>query len=197
MKHCSKCDTWKDTSEFSKNRRAKDGLFSWCKKCATKNAMKWQKENSKQVSEYQQAYRKTHPRKDKSKQYPASQKKWRLNNPDKVKEKIKNWFAKHPGKKRELREKYEALHPEDRQARRRGYRARKRNAQGKITPQEWQAILGKYGNKCLKCGKTNIQLTMDHVLPLALGGTHTADNVQPLCMSCNASKNAKHIDYRT
>jgi 5-methylcytosine-specific restriction endonuclease McrA len=29
-----------------------------------------------------------------------------------------------------------------------------------------------------------------------MGGTHTVDNVQPLCGPCNSRKHANHIDYR-
>ena len=32
-KHCNRCDTTRQTSEFSKNRRAKDGLQDQCKEC--------------------------------------------------------------------------------------------------------------------------------------------------------------------
>lgn len=32
-KICSKCENLKRTKEFSKNRRSKDGLQYWCKKC--------------------------------------------------------------------------------------------------------------------------------------------------------------------
>ena len=33
-KSCSKCEKWIDESQFSKNRRGKDGLVGWCKECS-------------------------------------------------------------------------------------------------------------------------------------------------------------------
>lgn len=37
---------------------------------------------------------------------------------------------------------------------------------------------------------------MDHIMPLALGGTNTDDNIQLLCPTCNRSKHAKHpVDF--
>ena len=33
VKRCSKCGLAKDESEFHKNKRRKDGLQDWCKKC--------------------------------------------------------------------------------------------------------------------------------------------------------------------
>ena len=54
----------------------------------------------------------------------------------------------------------------------------------------------RYGNKCLACGRSDVALTVDHVVPLSRGGTDTEDNIQPLCFSCNASKGTKTADYR-
>lgn len=53
-----------------------------------------------------------------------------------------------------------------------------------------------YGNVCVCCGAKG-RLTVDHVIPLCLGGSNTIDNIQPLCRSCNPSKGIKIIDYRT
>ena len=33
MKHCNKCDTTKDLTEFSKRSRSADGLQALCKDC--------------------------------------------------------------------------------------------------------------------------------------------------------------------
>ncbi len=33
MKHCTKCDNWKNESEFGKDRQTKDDLKCWCKEC--------------------------------------------------------------------------------------------------------------------------------------------------------------------
>ena len=45
-------------------------------------------------------------------------------------------------------------------------------------------------NKCLGCGKTDLEakLTIDHIEPLAQGGSNDLSNLQTLCGSCNSSK---------
>lgn len=36
-RHCGRCDTFKDPSDFGKDKRAVDGLTNWCKKCRTEH----------------------------------------------------------------------------------------------------------------------------------------------------------------
>ena len=50
MKRCGKCGVEKDFTEFSNDKRAKDGKQSYCKVCArTKNA-EWQRKNKEKVN---------------------------------------------------------------------------------------------------------------------------------------------------
>lgn len=67
---------------------------------------------------------------------------------------------------------------------------------GDYTLEEWKELCDQYGNRCLACGTTDELLTVDHVLPVSMGGTNDISNLQPLCKSCNSKKNNKHIDYR-
>lgn len=58
-----------------------------------------------------------------------------------------------------------------------------------------EGVFAAYGRKCLRCGSTD-RLSVDHVHPVACGGTDAPENLQVLCKSCNSSKNVKTIDYR-
>lgn len=49
--------------------------------------------------------------------------------------------------------------------------------------------------QCLNCG-TKDSLTIDHILPRALGGGDNRENLQTLCRDCNLEKSATYIDYR-
>jgi 5-methylcytosine-specific restriction endonuclease McrA len=66
---------------------------------------------------------------------------------------------------------------------------------GSYTIEQWQKVCDHYGEKCLCCGSVEV-LTVDHVKPVSCGGSSNIDNLQPICFSCNASKQNKHIDYR-
>ena len=63
--------------------------------------------------------------------------------------------------------------------------AKRRGADGVLTPQEVQHLWEKYNGKCWVCGDDATQL--DHYRPINkdAGGTNTADNVRPACKDCN------------
>jgi 5-methylcytosine-specific restriction endonuclease McrA len=44
-----------------------------------------------------------------------------------------------------------------------------------------------YSSACVSCGKNKDQ-TIDHIIPIDLGGSHGIGNLQTLCLSCNSSK---------
>lgn len=139
--------------------------------------------------------------------------KWALANPDKVREKTKRWNDKHrdkvqekskkfkaenPDKVREYVRKWHTENPEKVRANNQARRARKKGNGGKVSAEEWQWLKEFYDYSCLRCGRREpeITLTLDHVLPLALGGKNIIGNAQPLCGSCNSSKKDKYVDYR-
>ena len=53
-------------------------------------------------------------------------------------------------------------------------------------------------NACERCGKplSRKSATIDHIVPVALGGSGEAGNMQALCRPCNCSKNKTVADYR-
>ena len=67
-------------------------------------------------------------------------------------------------------------------------RAQKLGAVATLTAAQWKAIVVAYKGRCAYCGKKPQKITQDHVLALARGGHHTAENVVPACMPCNFRK---------
>jgi 5-methylcytosine-specific restriction enzyme A len=49
-------------------------------------------------------------------------------------------------------------------------------------------------HQCQSCGQTK-KLSIDHIIPLANGGSNDISNLQTLCGSCNSSKK-HHFDPR-
>lgn len=65
--------------------------------------------------------------------------------------------------------------------------ARKRNAKGGHTLQEWEKLKEKHKYRCAKCNQRK-PLTKDHIIPLSENGTDYISNIQPLCRNCNSQK---------
>jgi uncharacterized protein YdaU (DUF1376 family) len=59
----------------------------------------------------------------------------------------------------------------------------------------WTAMLTAY-NRCLRCGRSDVQLARDHIIPRHMGGEDTPQNWQPLCRACNSSKGRDCTDHR-
>lgn len=49
-------------------------------------------------------------------------------------------------------------------------------------------ILRRDGNKCAYCGRSDVALTVDHVIPKARGGKDTWENLVAACLVCNNRK---------
>jgi len=78
---------------------------------------------------------------------------------------------------------------------------------GSFTREEWEEIKKAQNYRCAICGKieeelikeTGVGLTIDHIIPISKGGKHCKENIQALCLRCNARKNNKlvKLPFRT
>lgn len=57
---------------------------------------------------------------------------------------------------------------------------------GTFTVDQWLGLVAQCGGKCVLCGASS-GLTIDHIIPMP-EGDNSIDNIQPLCMACNAAK---------
>jgi len=95
--------------------------------------------------------------------------------------------------------------------------ARSRANGGSLTIQEWEDICDSWDYRCAwgrlypeqaRCdGSVRLTsrkkdtppteiLTIGHVLPIKQGGTTDANNIVPLCLSCNCSQNGYTLEER-
>lgn len=103
--------------------------------------------------------------KEKKLQY---QREYRAKNRDKVNANRNRWL-KESGKGIEIKHRRRAL---------------ERGAEGSFTAAEFRAL----GNTCALCGRDDVPMTVDHIVPLSKGGSNYISNIQPLCKSCNCAK---------
>jgi 5-methylcytosine-specific restriction enzyme A len=66
-----------------------------------------------------------------------------------------------------------------------------------IPPEVRQYILERNNFQCQSCNASgqNLALQIDHIIPLAKGGTNDLSNLQVLCQPCNSQKSDR-IDTR-
>ncbi|HAZ43270.1 MAG TPA: HNH endonuclease [Cyanobacteria bacterium UBA11369] len=66
-----------------------------------------------------------------------------------------------------------------------------------IPPEVRKYVFNRDNYQCKSCGKTQqeTELTVDHIIALARGGSNDISNLQTLCRSCNQQKK-HHFDAR-
>lgn len=181
QKRCTKCGEWKNRGEFFKQKAAKDGYSPNCKKC---------------LREYRVEHGMTAEVREKNR---LRMREWRKSeaNAELDRERCRNSYWSHAEKRKAAVKKYRYENPGKLKEWYLNYHARKKKNGGTITEKQWKELCDKYDNKCLCCGRSDVKLTLDHVIPLTMGGSNTIDNAQPLCVSCNSSKgNRRTTDYR-
>lgn len=76
--------------------------------------------------------------------------------------------------------------------------ARRHGVENTLTLDEWLGILEEFGRSCAYCLKTTTverhqpnTLELDHVAPMAKGGSNSRSNVVPACRDCNKRRGGK------
>ena len=198
MKICTACREAKSPEEFNKNKRTKDGLRFQCRKCQSaeyrnnraaviERVAKWQDENREAVAQYKRAWWSENA--GYSKQHYA-------NNRERYSEQARKWQKENAALVAVRNRKWKEANPEKVSASRQNRRARCRQAEGFHTAEDISRIYIAQGGKCVYCGSALVRrrkgkMHIDHVIPLAKGGTNWPSNLQLLCPACNLSKGAK------
>lgn len=210
QKQCRKCSIDKPLADFYTRSDSPDGYYNACKKCHQAPRTVFIAKTEKicrrcnlllPISAYNKDMRQidgTHSYcRECRKEYD---KQWRIEHRNICPEYAVRWRAK-PGvkqklsvKMREIGLRWRLRNPERVKALHHARRARVR-AGGTYRPEHWVAMCAFFGHICLAC-KQSKPLTIDHVIPTIHGGKNSIENLQPLCLSCNSSKQDKHIDYR-
>jgi hypothetical protein len=202
-KRCCACKETKSLEEFGKNRTKMYGLADECRPCVRAAKRDWHNKNKEEVNRGRRernrerkvgrVCKECHTALALNKKLGAEfcgercYKRWRYVNDPEFRQSIDVQTRRYreSEKGRVIRRTSES-----------NRRAAKSSSNGKAETSEWLTILRMYGGKCLRCSSTD-RITMDHIRPLASLGSNWPHNLQPLCLSCNASKGARHeTDYR-
>jgi 5-methylcytosine-specific restriction endonuclease McrA len=122
---------------------------------------------------------------------------YRAANTDKAKAYAEAYRAANPEKVRAYQAAWQKANPEAMRIIRANRRARKRDAGGKLSKGLSEKLFKLQYGKCACCTQPlGDNYHLDHIMPLALGGSNTDDNTQLLRQRCNLQKKAKHpVDF--
>lgn len=173
-KICSVCSQTKPIEHFSKHARMKDGLQRECKHC--RSAMK------------------KAARKDNPESFYLAGKRYRIKYRERISEYNSSYRKQHRAEASAVARAWERANPERVREIKHRRRSRKyANAVFRVTP---KFLLKLYRSTCIHCGSSS-EITADHVIPIAKGGTHGEGNLMPLCRSCNSSKSDRlYVEFR-
>lgn len=204
-KVCTRCNQWKPETDF---HIRKNQPIAQCRKCTSDCSKQRRLANLEKVRQRdrERYIGRAESVKKKVRLYASCnrekvqlyKKLWREKNASTIAEKKREWreqnidyvkkYDRQRDKNPERREKNQV-----RMSKRNA--TRKNGSDGTLTHRTWIALCEKYNYCCLCCGKPG-KMTVDHIVPLIKGGSHSLSNIQPLCLSCNSRKCDKTIDYR-
>jgi hypothetical protein len=179
LRTCNTCNVAQPLINFHKNIKCKNGILPRCKSC-------------RKIADapYVQAH---------SEKNRINARKWREINTERADKRAREWALKHPEKIKANRDRFRSTeHGKlSDQSNVRNRRARQRGAEGRHTPKDIAALLKIQRMKCANCTTTlKYGHHVDHIMPLALGGSNEKSNLQILCPTCNMRKSKKHpIDF--
>jgi len=190
MKQCKGCNKIKPNTEFYTRPGSPDGYRNFCKDCMHKTMKKYQQEHLEEKHEYNRAYRQDHL--EVLREY--SHRYWQEHRETHRKYCLA-YRREHLQEERARGRAYAREHPEKYREKAHLRRARKRNAE--VEKIDDRLVFQQARYRCAMCDRKTkpdynyqhrLYPTLDHIIPLARGGTHTWLNVQCLCRECNIRK---------
>lgn len=177
-KFCKKCNA--ETERYS------DGK---CKPCKRARMAARHAANKERMNAISRAYYEAN--RDARRAYNAA---WRVANPEKERASGAAWRAANKERKSANGAAWYAANKGLFRIYNHNRRARKRESGGKLSPGLSAKLFKLQKGKCA-CGckqPLGDNYHLDHIMPLALGGSNTNDNIQLLRQRCNNQKSAKH-----
>ena len=184
MKSCSSCKEIKPAKEFYSHRRNKDGLTYQCKVCMGRSSRRYRDDSptyKAKDSKRSRLYALRNP--ESSRRAQAT---FREKHQEERREYSRKFSKENKSKKAAYLRKWRKLFPEKAAAQRYARRTRENGAPGISNEFQIAARIEMFGGRCWIC-RDKIQ-ALDHVKPLARGGSNWPANLRPVCRTCNSSK---------
>lgn len=176
-KPCGRCQTEKPASSFSRRSSTPTGLSSWCRSCSSAVVRERRKagKDATTAKAWIAADKAANPEK-----YRAKSQAYYDKHSELIRARASEWRLQNPEKDKELHER--------------------RRARILGTRTERVDVLALWSGLCALCGEVLDESTLwpdpqspslDHIVPLSKGGTHTTDNLQWTHLRCNLRKGTR------
>lgn len=135
---------------------------------------------------------------DNQEKFRAYQDAYRIKNAGKEAERKRQWRKVNLSREAAYCSQWAKDHPELRRINQQNRRARIRRSCGRLSSNLSQTLMALQKGRCACCKSilSKKRVHLDHIMPLAMGGSNEDENIQLLCPTCNLSKSAKHpIDF--
>ena len=181
VRYCKNC---KCSTERKSNGR--------CKPCATAYLYKWRTENPEKFRSIQNVW----DGKNKERLKEAAHALYEKNKVEKIAY-SKEYYESNKEQVSRRKAEWQRNNKESVKLSFHKRRARKLAAGGSLSKGLEQQLFVLQRGKCACCGlPLGDNYHLDHIMPLALGGTNTDDNIQLLRQRCNNQKHTKHpVDF--
>jgi 5-methylcytosine-specific restriction endonuclease McrA len=180
-KRCPSCEEERDFSMFGKNAGARDGLQHFCTPCRAA------KHRAKKIA-LGQSVKPDVPKRTKAERNADALARYHRNK-ERIAKRRKDEYEHIvliERASRLRRKDHQRPLKNERQMRR--YRVQQEKT-FTILPKELKKL---YSAPCSNCGSNENQ-SLDHIIPLSRGGSHSIGNLMTLCRSCNSSKHARTL----
>lgn len=159
----------------------------------------YRSENKERISEYQRAARQEDPEKFRERVRRSYRKHidkvvaYRQKNRSAILERGRKWYAENKERHKTAATKRKEANPEAWRlkvlAKTHKYLARKKGAEGYFTKNDVELQYKSQNGKCWWCGKSvKRKFHVDHIIPLAKGGSNKPNNICISCPTCNSQK---------
>lgn len=202
MKRCSKCSECLPFSAFGKLHSSGDGLKPWCKACTNAAARLWRSANPTKAKAIVSAWRDKNQTKHRQTManYKASHSEsirkqaqaYRAAHPEKIKEWAASFRKSHLSQRRDEARSFAKANPGKR--REYGHRRRARIQRNFVEPIELAVLMERDAGRCSICHeqvpdkKRFGQASIDHIVPISLGGAHSYLNTRLTHLRCNYTR---------
>lgn len=192
MKACSKCQVAKPLEDFNRDKSKAEGRCSRCRECSRQRSSQWYAENTERHNADRRRRYAESPMAER-----AAMDLWKQANAERKRQNDREWYRSNWQRARDYRRAWRDANREQVYA---SNRKRRAILDRPLATIRLEDVWERDGGLCQLCGDPIDRavpwphpdsLTLDHIQPLARGGTHEPANVQLAHALCNLRKGAR------